>query len=278
MNSGKTWMLALLLASACGDDDGDDARAMSGDPATAGDASISGSSDASGLDAGTPTGDVGDAGSAPLAILGRWHTNFMYTEEISATSWGFANLVEYDNQARVAITQNPSTAMLSPGTYNKNVWTPVQGGVFYYCTTDFALPTVEAARASTKAADATDLLNKGCAGFGWTQMSPVIEIEGSWLTSNGPLAIDSDMFGDDVVASYDNAQNSAVIGSLSQGDAGVLGFRKLIWTPSASELLTCLAPTRFATQEEAAASTSTADATVPATGCYGGAWTSLTKP
>lgn len=111
------------------------------------------------------------AAGADIEIAGSWESNFGSAEEIDGASWSGAHLVEFDNCENEAITQNPDDAEFSPGLYNRLVWTEPSDGTFYYCTVSFNLDSLEAARASTSTADASDPETTGCGDFSWTRLS-----------------------------------------------------------------------------------------------------------
>jgi len=112
---------------------------------------------------------------AEIAVRGLWRSSFGDSELIDSSRWSFTSIVEYDNQARYAITQNPADDMFNPSKFNKYVWTPFMAGSFYYCTVDYGLTSVEAARSSSKQANESDLEGAGCGGFAWTKLSPQTE-------------------------------------------------------------------------------------------------------
>jgi hypothetical protein len=299
--TGKVWMLTagLALASACGDDDGAVELTTRDSGATAVPVADT-KPDAGSIDSGSGGGNIdatlpgealapdakiaGDsavvapspeAGAASIEVLGSWFTQFGFVEAITTTTWGEATLVEFDNSARVAITQDLPTLGV-PGKFNKNIWTPIVNRSFYYCTVEFGLATVELARASTATADASDPDNGGCGGtFPWTKMSPPIEIAGKWLRDGAPVSIDSKALGDLTIESYDNDANSAVISETVAGSPPK--YSKLRWTqPSASSLYTCYVARGFNTEGQVADDTTPADATQLTTGCLGKAWTAYT--
>ena len=107
-----------------------------------------------------------------IAVEGTWTTNFCSLEVISRVAWSKSWLRGFVNAERVAYTQNPEDASYAPGRFNKLVWTTAGDGSWHYCTVDFDLETLEAAKASDKTADAKDLNGAGCGGFPWTQMTP----------------------------------------------------------------------------------------------------------
>jgi hypothetical protein len=111
-----------------------------------------------------------------IEIDGSWTSSFGGTEIIDDDSWTVGDSVsvisDYSNTENVAITRNPDDAEFDPGKYNRNVWTELSGGSFYYCTTDFGLDTVEDAQAATTTPDASDPDASGCGGsFPWTKLT-----------------------------------------------------------------------------------------------------------
>jgi hypothetical protein len=112
----------------------------------------------------------------PIELTGSYDTQFGTTETITATTWEFgieAAIVDWDNEANWAVTQNPEDAETSPNAFNKVVWTePDAQGAFYYCTVDFGLETEEAARTTDKTADDSNPEESGCGEFAWTKMTP----------------------------------------------------------------------------------------------------------
>jgi hypothetical protein len=60
--------------------------------------------------------------------------------------------------------------LFNPDTYDRTVWTDLEGGSFYFCTIDYGLDTAEEAEASTTPFDASDPEN-GCGGFPWTKLT-----------------------------------------------------------------------------------------------------------
>lgn len=203
------WMIALIGVTALGcDDDSDHLPAGSGEVAgsggkggtggTAGDAGGAAAASAGGSDEGGAGGtdeggaagtDEGGAGgvdqaggaggvhSAPLEVIGEWQSMFgdqVYDEVITEDAWSYAAIVEYDNATNIVITQNPDgdDPQLFPNAYSRLVYTDPQGDAFYYCTSDFGLETLEAARAAMGKADPDDL-ETGCgeSGFSWTKLT-----------------------------------------------------------------------------------------------------------
>jgi hypothetical protein len=239
--------------------------------------------DAAVQDANTPTdattdATAPDAGPTPIAIVGIWTDDTYVGDgdmEITATMYGASSIIEYDNTTRYAIVTNPFQA----GTYNKIVWTPLNNGSFYQCTQDYGKATVAEAKATTMKADPSNPTVDGCgnADFYWSHYIPAIEIRGEWQSDDADFHVDSDAFSDYAIQSYDNAADKAVL-STGGGDAGLLVFKKLVWTVvNANRAYYCVLAANFTTQAEAEASTATADASMPTAGCNGGAWSSLSK-
>ena len=110
-------------------------------------------------------------GGSAIELVGTYTSNFGDDETITESNWGDATIEDWDNDANWAVTRNPDDAQYFPGTYSKLVWTEPTAGSFYYCYVDFGKDTVEAARTSTQAADASDPDTTGCGGFSWTKLS-----------------------------------------------------------------------------------------------------------
>jgi hypothetical protein len=111
----------------------------------------------------------GEAGPE-IEVAGAWLTPFDTVEVIDDEVWSFMLVVDFDNQDRWAITQNPDDDEFNPDAYNRLVWTLVDGDEFYYCTVAFGLETEAEARNVETIPDDTDLGGEGCGGFSWTRM------------------------------------------------------------------------------------------------------------
>jgi hypothetical protein len=130
--------------------------------------SSDGASDADGMEMGSAGGGAA-ADDASIEIAGDWTSEFG-DETIDSAMWNDATVVTFDNGDNVAITRNADDAELSPGLYNRIVWTDPESGAFHYCTVDFDLESEDAADASTASADEADLDGEGCGGFPWTRL------------------------------------------------------------------------------------------------------------
>lgn len=126
---------------------------------------------------GDETGGAGGAAAeAPLEIIGVYDDSFGGEITISADSWSTGGafpsssaIVGYDNEQNVVYTQHPADDMYNPNKFAKTVYTEPANGSFYYCMIEYALDTLDAARASTKTADASDPENGGCSTFPWSK-------------------------------------------------------------------------------------------------------------
>ncbi len=124
--------------------------------------------------------DLIDPDDQDIVIAGSWETNFDGREDIDDDQWTFVfdenddlvqAMIDFDNDERWAITQNPEDAEFGPGSYNRSVWTDLEDDRFYYCTVDFGLESEEDAHASEQKADEEDL-EGGCGeGSPWTEMT-----------------------------------------------------------------------------------------------------------
>lgn len=113
-------------------------------------------------------------GGGPIEITGTFDTPFgeeTITEQTWASAFSTTTIEDWDNDANWVVTKNPPDAMFNPDTYSKTVWTEEVDGQFHYCVVDFGQPTIEAARTSTRTADASDPDSSGCGGFAWTAMT-----------------------------------------------------------------------------------------------------------
>ncbi len=107
-----------------------------------------------------------------LEVVGEWDTNFGTSETITETTWGdFQNVVFFDNDANVAVTQNAEDADFDPGLFNRIEWTEIEADVFYYCTATFGEESEQAALEASATVDSSDLEGAGCGGFSWTMMT-----------------------------------------------------------------------------------------------------------
>jgi hypothetical protein len=116
-------------------------------------------------------GDFGLTKLSSIETIGDWKTNFSTDELITGSTWSFAWLRAFENGENWAITQNPSDAQYGPGTFNKIVWTEPKAGKWWYCTVDFGLETLDAAKKSSQTADDKDPAKSGCGNYPWTQMN-----------------------------------------------------------------------------------------------------------
>ena len=103
-------------------------------------------------------------------LIGEWSSAFS-DETITATMWNADQIIEFDNEANVVITQTSSSSMFFANLFNKIEYTEPANDAFFYCTTLFGQPSAEVARTSTQTADATDPATGGCAGFAWTELT-----------------------------------------------------------------------------------------------------------
>jgi len=127
-------------------------------------------------DASATTGDAPSNTDGDVEVAGTWLDNFGTTTTITNESWGDTALTNFDNQANMAITQNPADAEFGPSEFNKLVWTePADDGSWYLCIIDYGKMTADEALNSTNVADDTDPANGGCGTFEWTHMMPAEE-------------------------------------------------------------------------------------------------------
>lgn len=107
-----------------------------------------------------------------IAVAGTWENQWGDEEVIDDEMWDYMWLVDFDNDERWAITQNPEDDEHNPDAYNRLEWTPIDDDTFYYCIVDFGLETEEDARETEETADEGDL-EAGCGGHPWTEMTKI---------------------------------------------------------------------------------------------------------
>ena len=216
--------------------------------------------------------------SPELEVTGAYSSLFG-EEKITATKWGFTTIVEYDNEANVAITQNPADDMFNPSEFNRIVWTEKEAnGAFYYCFVDFGMPSAEAAKTSTATFDASAPATGGCGGFPWTELYVPIEIEGRYHSNYGGVELVSHRrFSFQNVITFDNDTNTAITQSPPDDMFNPSKFSKIVWTEKADgRFFYCAVTFGEDTAEAATNTTEMADDTNPAEdGCGGFPWTEL---
>ena len=286
-----TGLLCLCVAfTACGDDgdDSDGAGATSGEGGGAGEATSGGGVGATGGEGGAGgAGGIGEPG-ATIELRGRWKGEFG-GEIIDDDVWGESALIEFSNDDNLAITQNADDAEYSPSKFNRIVWTEVSMASFYYCTTDFGLDSLLAARAANGAADSSNPDEGGCGegDFPWTKLtSDDIEIFGRWANEYGGFeTIDAltwkieSSSGTSVsrVIEFSNEDDEVITQNADDAEYSPSKFNRIVWTQLEGNLYYCTTDFELDTLEDAQDADTEADATTPAeSGCGGFAWTKLT--
>lgn len=115
-----------------------------------------------------------------LEIAGTWESSFGGTEVIGDDSWDAfgedwetsSEIVRYDNEANVLITQGPDFEDPELDVFSRVLWTEPEDGSFYYCTVAYGLETLADALNDTTTADASDPDAAGSCGAGsWTKLT-----------------------------------------------------------------------------------------------------------
>lgn len=96
-----------------------------------------------------------------FALIGIWGTTNNDSEIITATKWDRMSIVEFNNEERWVITQNPADD-LSANKYNKILWTPIVRKQFYYCMIEIGRNELDQVKNSTAKADDSDPTKGGC--------------------------------------------------------------------------------------------------------------------
>ena len=213
-----------------------------------------------------------------IEIGGIWFSNYGTTATISKAKWDSQTVVEFDNEANHAITQNASNDAWFPNKFSRQVWTAISGEQYYHCTVDFGLDTAMAAKTTTKTADASDPENGGCGMFPWTRYGRPIEIAGSWKSNFGTEeVITHAKWGTAAIAKYDNDKNVAITQSAPDDMWTPNKFNRLVWTnPLGNDFYYCTADYGLDSLAAAETSTQTADSSDPEnSGCGNFPWTKL---
>jgi hypothetical protein len=195
---------ALFTTSCSGDDDdsgavtGGTTGGAAGAAATGGQAAAGGGTTATGGQVGAGADNGGQAGAggaggdaggqagaggaggagSGLAIVGSYVDDYQSTHVITDTTWtlGFEgatpsvfHITMVSNPNQYLIAQNDAANQFSPSLWSRFDWTQSQGSL-YYCQTTYDAATEEAALATPRAN--VDDLNKGCASFAWSKLTP----------------------------------------------------------------------------------------------------------
>lgn len=215
-----------------------------------------------------------------IELVGSWDSAFGTTDVITAAKWGTTDIRDHDNAANWAVVQSPADDAFSANQFAKYVWTtPAADRSFYYCTVDFGLDTLDAAKNTTKVADASSPDTGGCGAFPWTKLFVPLEIKGSYTSMFGLETITSTTWNGTPIRAFDNGTNFAVTQNPADSDFGADLYNKIVWTePSSGSFYYCFVDFGLATLEQARTSTQTADETDPDNGgCGMFAWTKLSK-
>ena len=143
-----------------------------------------------------------------------------------------------------------------------------------------ALQAKYEAIAAEDTSDATDPANGGCGDFAWTHYGPILEIGGTYTNQfEGAETIDSDLWNDFAVVSYDNSLNHAVLYTPEDAEWSPNTYSKVVWLDPSwdGSVYYCTVSFDHASAEEAAAAEDSSDASDPESGgCVDFAWTKLT--
>ena len=212
-----------------------------------------------------------------VEVYGEWSSKWS-DETIVTADWNGNAIVEFDNETNAAIMQSPADDPYTANQFSKLVWTEIEDGSFWYCTVEFGKDTADEAKNSTNVADDGDLATAGCGGFPWTQLSPPIEVTGSWSSPWSDEDISSQSWNGNAVIEYDNATNVAITQSPADDPYTANKFSKIVWTEIASDAFWyCTVDFGKDTADEAKNTVNVADDSDPAnSGCGGFSWTELT--
>lgn len=121
---------------------------------------------------------------ADIAVRGRWREDGTTgrSHAIGRAEWAVSwtgpggatvtereTVVEFDNNARFALTRRPVNATTNPGKYMKRAWTGLEADAFHTCVAAFNAATPEAAREAPQPDSGN--LDTGCGGYPWIRLS-----------------------------------------------------------------------------------------------------------
>ncbi len=226
-------------------------------------------------------GKSGDAGNVQqdFELTGSWASNYGTYALGTNDSWEATTIVEFDNEANIAITQNAADAAYNPSQFGKIIWTEPTDEGFWLCTLEFGKDTAAEARAGTTVADSTDPAAGGCGGFSWTHFFTPLEIEGMWASDDDETTntISSVLFAEQTLVTFSNDGNFAITQNASDAESNPGKFNRIVWTElSAGTLYLCVVDEGLATKADALNSTEVYDAAdLNGEGCSGAPWTKL---
>ncbi|HRP69169.1 MAG TPA: hypothetical protein PLY93_06530 [Turneriella sp.] len=212
---------------------------------------------------------------------------------LTATAWQLKDswtdqtdsVVKIDGVLRYIILQKSASDAYNANKYQKVVYIPNNDGSLYTCTlSPFDSATQAAAEAITDTTDKTDPATKGCSGFSWSKLTPVVNpVMGNWKDDWGNsfsigAILWSSPWGDaDTIVLYNAIDSYFIIQKPSNDAYNPSKYQKVILTKKASDYFTCtLSPFNSTTQVTAMAIADTSDKTDPATGgCDGFSWSKL---
>lgn len=219
-----------------------------------------------------------------LDITGSYASLFG-TEEISTSAWGDFSVEYAHNEENWVVLGVPMDAEFNPGTFSYVVYTePAADGSFYYCTAEFALESVEAARASTMMPDASMPDTGGCGGFPWTKLevNGDFELIGEFTSEFGDESITAmgwTTFGTtQTIVEYNNVANKVVRKQPSDAQFNPDTYNRIVWLEPEADgsFYYCTEVIATDTAEAAWMDQTMADASDPDNGgCGGFPWTKL---
>lgn len=115
--------------------------------------------------------NCGQVNEGALEVEGTWVSNFDMEEVITSDSWSYMEVISFDNEENIAITQNASDDMFNADKFNRVHWTDLDGATFHYCVAVFGIDTAAEAAAEPAKVDEADLDGAGCGGFPWTELT-----------------------------------------------------------------------------------------------------------
>lgn len=115
---------------------------------------------------------------APLEIRGSYVDDWTFEHEVTQLTWTSPgspsdtvyHIAQFDNDADFLIAQNDAANTYSPSLWSRFDWTRDTASALYYCQVVYDAAS-EAAALAVTTANRSDLAT-GCAGYGWSKLTP----------------------------------------------------------------------------------------------------------
>lgn len=229
---------------------------------------------------GAANGLTTRCGPPTLEIIGTYDSEWGSIHEITEDAWDDAAIVSFDNDTRTVLLKNPENDPWNPGKYARHVWTPAEGGGFWYCTAAHGKDT-EAEANEGEAPDSSDPASGGCGEFPWSLLTPrdPIAVAGGWSSEWADETISSRRWAAASIVSFDNEKRVAILQNPPDDEWNPNLFARVEWTAVEDDAFWyCTAAFGKETADEARDAVAEVDASDPENGgCNDFPWTRLTR-